>query len=142
MTSWRLLARPEPERRIVAAVHGAHLLAALLPWLLPLPVPTGIALSLGALLLWPASRRCLPGVGRLQALEFDPRGMAVRVADGWWPARPLPGCRVHRDLVLIRAATAAGTVVALVGRAGLDRADFRRLKCLLRVRAGVAGGLC
>lgn len=142
MTSWRLLARPEPDRRVVAAVHAAHGLAALLPWLLPLPVLAAVALTCTALALWPCSRRCLPRVGRLQALELDPRGCALRLGDGWWPARLLPGCRVHRDLVLLRATSAAGTVVALLGRDGLAPADFRRLKCLLRVRAGMDGPLC
>lgn len=142
MTSWRLLARPEPDRRIVASVLSAHLLAALLPWLLPLPGLAAVALSIIALALWPFSRRCLPQVGRLQAFELDAQGCALRLRDGWWPARLLPGCRVQRDLVLLRATSAAGTVVALIGRDSLAPADFRRLKCLLRVRAGAEGRLC
>jgi hypothetical protein len=142
MTSWRLLARPDPDRRVVAAVHGAHLCAAALPWLLPLSVLPAVMLSLASLALWPFSRRCLPRIGRLQALALDPRCCALRLDDGWWPARLLPGCRVHRDLVLLRAASPAGTVVALLGRDSLAPADFRRLKCLLRVGAGGENRLC
>jgi hypothetical protein len=142
MTSWRLAADLAPDRRLTAAAILAHAVGAVLPWGHGMPLPLAVGLSLGALLLLPCSLRCLAGRGRVLGLVIDERSWAVRTASGWWPASPDRSCRVYPGLVLFSAATADGRVTALISRHSLGPTAFRRLKALMRCRAGGGVPLC
>ncbi len=145
MKSWTVDAEPRSCPELVAVALLVHLGAACLPWAVPLPSALAAALSMLALLLWPATLRALPGPhAALRRIAFDEYGWRVWPAGGRWiRAEVSPASRATRGLVVLSVSAGGRRLDWWLPRYALTADQFRHLKvAVLAMRAGGTPPAC
>lgn len=136
MTSFDCRLEPRAAPRHAAAAVLLHAGVAASPWLLGVPAPAAVLLSLAALAGLPSTLRCLPGPHHA-VTAFALEGSRFRLwragETGAQPATLGGKSRALAGLAFVEMRTDSGRHAWLLARSNLPPDAFRRLKARIRL---------